>query len=153
MLLTPREPVRHNGLGQIRAEVAKCWSQSEYQKIPQILQRIHRLQPDNFEVLIESGSAHALNYDFAEAERCFEKAVDLSVNKVEALMKIAHHWLQVRHFAAAKNCFERILQQPSPPVLAYTRLVEIYERQRELHQADQLIDLAVARGGPHIGGA
>jgi tetratricopeptide (TPR) repeat protein len=132
-------------------EVAQHWRTGDYQKTADILRRAHRLAPTNEKVLLELGFAHAMSYDFAEAERWFETAIRVSSSKTQTLLAVGHQWQKVRHYEVARGCFERILQQKDVPILALLRLAEIYERQRRMNDAVAMAERALHMDGTDAG--
>ncbi|MDQ6631913.1 MAG: sulfotransferase, partial [Verrucomicrobiota bacterium] len=109
--------------------------------------RLHSID----KVLVKLGSAYSHAYDFPEAERWFEEGVRVSPTKVGALNAVGHHWLEVRNFEAARNCFERVLPQNPVPIVTFVRLSEIYLRLRRPAEALEMAERALKLYGPHEG--
>lgn len=131
------------------AEAGEFLERGDFAPAIEILGRAQRLDPANYKLALDLGYTHALGYDFGEAERWFEKAVQLASNKTAVLMAIADHWSDVRHFDAASLAFEQVLQQPVVPVGAFYGLVKLYARQRHLDKAAEVAARAIHLYGGH----
>src|ERR1039457_3732458 len=67
----------------------EAWDRKEFQQSIEILERASRLDPANAQVLLRLGRAYGLRYDYAGAERCFEKAIRVALKKTEAMATAA----------------------------------------------------------------
>ena len=131
------------------AEAGQYLERGDFAPAIEILGRAQRLDPANHRLALDLGYTHALAYDFGEAERWFEKAIQLAPNKTAVLMAIADHWSDVRHFDAASRAFEQVLEQPVVPVGALYGLVKLYARQRHLDKAAEVAARAIHLHGGH----
>ena len=53
----------------------ESWQRRDFQQGIEILERASRLDPANAGILLDLGRFYGKRYDYAAAERCFEKAV------------------------------------------------------------------------------
>jgi tetratricopeptide (TPR) repeat protein len=143
MSLRSQQFVPQNSLPALHAETKQCIARYDFQGVVQVLQRAHKLDPNNDRILAELGSAHAKAYDFAAAEQSFEQALRVSKARPDALLAIGHYWLEVRHYEAAQKYFEQILKESRIPILTFVRLGEIYIRMRRLDAAAAIADRAL----------
>src|SRR5712691_7749114 len=61
-------------LSRMLHNAGACWNRQEYDQYFEIMERASRLDPANHGLLLDLGSAHGKRYNYAAAERCFEKA-------------------------------------------------------------------------------
>ena len=84
-----------------------------------------------------------LRYDYAAAERCFEKAVRVAPRKTEALATAARLSVDFASHQLAEHYFRRALEQKDAPPETFARLAELYERLRRLPEASSLVEQAL----------
>src|ERR1019366_816773 len=85
----------------------QAWKRKNWQESIQILERANRLAPANALVLVRLGRSHGLNYDYAAAEACFERAVRVSQKKTETLALAGDHCRDFRNPELAERYFRR----------------------------------------------
>ena len=125
------------------AEAAEQNNRGNYPEVIALLRRAFTLDSTNAAVALDLGRIHATVYDFAEAERWFEKALVMLEFQPEALLNVGHHWLSVRNYEAAQKTFERALNHPEVPIQTFIRLAEIYERHGKQDDALTMIERAL----------
>jgi Sulfotransferase family/Tetratricopeptide repeat len=88
-----------------------------------------------------------LRYDYSQAERCLERAINLAPRKTEALALAGAQCRDFRRSEMAEHYFRRAAEQKdvSPEILA--DLAELYERLRRMEDARQLIERALQLDG------
>jgi tetratricopeptide (TPR) repeat protein len=86
---------------------------------------------------------HGLRYDYATAERYFEKAVQLAGRKAEALAAVGFQSRDFRNLEITEKYFRRALQEKNATPDTFVRLAEHYERVRRLDDANGLVDEAL----------
>ncbi|EEF59639.1 tetratricopeptide repeat-containing sulfotransferase family protein [Pedosphaera parvula] len=143
MSLRSQQIVPQNSLSALHTQTKQCIARYDYPGAIQVLQRAHKLDPDNDRILADLGSAQAKAYDFAAAEQSFEHAVRISRMKPDALLAVGHYWLEVRHYEAAIKYFQQILKESRIPVLTFVRLGEIFIRMRRLDDAVAIAERAL----------
>ena len=56
-------------------------NRQDFQECVVILERASRLDPANAQILLNLGQAHGMNFDYAAAERSFERAIRVAPKK------------------------------------------------------------------------
>ena len=120
-----------------------AWKRRDYQQSISILERASRLAPADSRLWFYLGRCHGLCYDYAAAERCFEKAINNSGRKKEAFMAAGLHCLSFGQHEMAARHFERTMKQNGDSVEALVRLAEVRERQNHLDEAADLVKRAL----------
>ena len=57
----------------------------DFQQNFELLERACNLDPANPAILLQLGRSHGLRYNYAAAEECFEKAIQLAQNKTQIM--------------------------------------------------------------------
>ena len=124
-------------------EAEQAWREKDFQKNIELLERANRLEPANAAILLQLGRMHGLQYNYAAAERCFERVVNFAARKTEALALVGAHSRDFRNSEMGERYLRRAAEQSdaSPEILA--ELAEVYERLRRNEEAAQLIDRAL----------
>ena len=85
-LVKPRPPNKlQEAIGRLLKEAEQAWGRQDYQKSLQLIEQATRKEPSNPGLLLDLARAHGLRYDLAAAERCIEKAVQISPNRAQTL--------------------------------------------------------------------
>ena len=129
-------------------DAKEAWKTQDFQKCIDILERASRLDHANVPVLLDLGRAYGMRYDYAAAERTFEKAVRVSQRRADALTMAGMHSRDFGRFEMAGRYLERAAEQPGASPDTLVQLAELYERLRRLEDASRLIDRAL-----HLDGA
>ena len=128
----------------VLAEARNCSARYDFRRAAELLERAHKQEPTSERLLLELGSIHARAHDFQAAEKAFEMALSISSRKTDARNVIAHAWIDVRNYEAAKKQFEQIVEQETqPPVVTLAKLADIYIRIRRLDDALAIAERAV----------
>lgn len=138
-----QQAISQRGLLRILQSAAESWARQDYQRYFEIMERACRLDPANHRVLLDLGLAYGIRYDYAAAERCFEKAVRVSPRKTATLAMAATHCRNFNRYELARNYFERAVERKDAEPDSLAKLAEIYERFRLLEDASRLIDRAL----------
>jgi tetratricopeptide (TPR) repeat protein len=117
-------------------------NRQEFQECVAILERASRLDPANAQILLNLGQAHGMNFDYAAAERSFEKAIRVAPKKTEALAGAALRALGFENHNMAGHYYRLAAEQKDVSPDALVALAEISERQRRLEDAAQLVERA-----------
>jgi tetratricopeptide (TPR) repeat protein len=131
-------------LARLVQSARACWTQQDYQQYFALMERAIRLDPANHGLLLDLGAAHGRRYDYAAAERCFEQAVRVAPNRVEALAMAGVHCRAFTHYQMAREYFERASQEKNTSPDTLVKLAELYERFRLLEEASALVNRALA---------
>src|SRR5260370_22576323 len=121
----------------------ELWHRQDFDHYFELMERVCRLDPANHGLLLDLGSAYGMRYDYAAAERCFEKAVRVAPDRATAL---AMAGMQCRNFSRdelARHYFERAIAEKGAPPDNFVKLAELYERFHFLDEAGELIKRAL----------
>jgi tetratricopeptide (TPR) repeat protein len=121
----------------------ESWKRCDFQESIEIMERLSRLDPANASVLLDLGGFYGKRYDYAAAERCFERAVRIAPKKSEALALAGQKSREFRKEDMAEAYLRRATEQKdaSPDILV--KLAEIYERVRRSEEAARLVERAL----------
>jgi tetratricopeptide (TPR) repeat protein len=135
--------VSPGSLNRMFQSAEDCWKRGDIRQCIEILERASRLAPANTDVLLQLGRAHGLRYDYAAAERCFDKAIRLAPNKAEALAAAGRRSLDFVNPNLAERYLRQALDQKDAAPETFARLAELYERINRLEEAAKLVDRAL----------
>ncbi len=110
----------------------------------EILERASRLNPGNFTLLLNLGHAQGKNFDYAAAERSFDRALRIAPGKTEALAAAA---IRARDFGSiilAEKYYRAAAEQKDATPEIFVALAENAERLSHLDEAAQWVDRALA---------
>ncbi|MGH7981351.1 MAG: tetratricopeptide repeat protein, partial [Limisphaerales bacterium] len=128
---------------RISLEANDAWEQQDYQKSIRLFQQAACKEPRNPKLLLNLALAHGKRYEFAAAQRCIEKAVQISQDRAQTLADAGQMCLEFANIDMAIRCLERASQKKGVPVNALINLSDIYMRDKRLDEAAEL----VARAG------
>jgi tetratricopeptide (TPR) repeat protein len=121
----------------------ESWKLKDFQQSIAILERASRLVPGNFIIPLELGCYYGLCYDYAAAERCFEKAIRIAPTKAMGLAMAGEKCRGFPKPDMAEHYFKLALEQKDVPPEIFVELAEIYERRHRLEDATGLVDRAL----------
>ena len=124
-------------------EASQAWEQQDYQKSISLFEEATRKEPHNPALFLNLARAHGKRYDFSAAERCLEKAVQISKDRAQTLAEAGQVCLEVDNFDMAISCFQRATEKKGVGIGPLVNLAEIYIRDKRLDEAAEL----VARAG------
>ncbi|MGB7767343.1 MAG: sulfotransferase [Verrucomicrobiia bacterium] len=149
MKLKHQSLVSHGSLIRMAQSAGEAWNRRDFQQCIETMERVSRLDPANTAVLLDLGRMYGLRYDYAAAERCFEKAVRVAQKENEILAAAGQRSRDFGNVALAERYFRRALELKDGSPETLFNLAEIYERLRRLPEASELIDRALQRGGAY----
>ncbi|MGD1087843.1 MAG: sulfotransferase [Verrucomicrobiota bacterium] len=121
----------------------EAWKRRDFQQCFEWLERASRLDPANPSLLFILGQRYGLRYDYAAAERHFDKAVRLTTRKSEALAIAGQLSTDFASHQVAEHYFQQALEQKDTPPETFARLAELYERLHRLEDASKLAEQAL----------
>jgi tetratricopeptide (TPR) repeat protein len=127
------------------AELA--WRRKEFASSIEILERAARLDPANIAVWVQLGRVHGLNFDYAAAGQCLDKAVRVAANKAEALVAAGECAGDFRNPTLAERYFQQALNQNGISANDLAKAAAYYERTRRLEEARKLTERALGLDG------
>jgi Tfp pilus assembly protein PilF len=138
-----RRLVSQRSLSRLFQEAAEAWKRQDYQQTIETLERASVMDPANASIQLDLGRAYGLRYQFAEAERCLEKAVRVAAKRPEVLAEAGRRCQEFGSNDMAKRYFERAAAERGATVDVFVTLAEISERRAQLEEADQLVERAL----------
>jgi len=147
MKLKRKPLVSQGSLSRMLQAAEQAWKAKDFQTNIELLERASRFDPANSGILLQLGRMHGLRYDYASAERCFERAVGVAPQKTEALALAGINSRDFRNPEIAVRYFQRAVAQKNAAPEMLADLAELYERLRRVEDADQLIERALQLSG------
>jgi len=143
MKLKRKSLVSQGSLTRMLQAAGEAWNRKNFQSGIEILERASRLEPANAGILLDLGRLYGLRYDYAAAERCFEKAVRIAPKKTETLAVAGLQSRDFGNFVMSERYYLRALEQKDVTPETPVKLAEIYERLRRLEDAAQWVERAL----------
>ena len=123
-------------------EANEAWEQQDYPKSISLFEQAAQKEPNNPVLLLNLARAHGKRYDYAAAERCIEKAVQVSKDRAHTLADAGQVCLEFDNFDLAIACLHRASQKKGVSIGALINLADIYIRDKRLDEAAELISRA-----------
>jgi len=139
--------ISQGALSRTFLAAAEAWKRQEYQETIDLLERASRLDPANAGLLLDLGRAHGMRYDYATAERCFEKAIRVAPRQLDALVAAGQRSREIGRTEMAQAYLKRASGQPGVAPEVLVALAEIHERHHRLDEAAALVDRALTSDG------
>lgn len=130
-------------LSRLANAATEAWARQDFPQYFELMQRASRLDPANHGLLLDLGSAYGQRYDYAAAERCFEKGIKVAPDRGNALAMAGTHCRNFGRYELARRYFERAIENPDAPPDTFVKLAELYERFHFINEASQLVDRAL----------
>lgn len=143
MKLKRQALVSQGSLSRMVQAADEAWERRDFQQCFEQMERASRLDPANAQILLMLGQRYGLRYDYAAAERCFEKAVRVAPRKTEVLATAGLLSVDFASSQLAEQYFQKALEQKDAQPETFARLAELYERLRRLQEASTLVDRAL----------
>jgi tetratricopeptide (TPR) repeat protein len=142
--MTQPHPNKSNqAIQRLYQEANQAWEQQDYQKSISLFEQVTRKEPHNPVPLLNLARAHGKRYDFPAAERCIEKAVQISKDRAQTLGDAGMVCLEFDNFDMAISCFQRASEKKGVSIGPLVNLAEILIRDKRLDEVAEL----VARAG------
>ena len=124
-------------------EANEAWEEQDYPKSISLFEKAVRKEPHNPAPLLNLALAYGKRYNFPAAERCIEKAVQISRDGSQTLADAGQFCLEFGNVDMAVRCLKRASQKKGVSIGALINLADIYIRDKRLDEASEL----VARAG------
>ena len=135
--------VSQGSLNRMLQEANEAWNRSDFEQCFDLLERASRLDPANTRILMQLGQSYGRRYDYAGAERCFDKAVRVATRKAEALATAGQLCADFPSHHLAERYYRQALTQKDAPPETFVRLAELCERRRRTEEAAGLVERAL----------
>lgn len=139
--------ISQGSLNRMLHDADTAWERGDYQQSCELLERASRLNPSNFKILLQLGQFYGWRWDYAAAERCFEKAASVAAKKTEALATAGRLAVDFANPQMAEHFFQRALEQKDATPETLARLAEFYERMRRIEDASRMVERALQLDG------
>jgi tetratricopeptide (TPR) repeat protein len=143
MKLKRQSLVSQGSLNRIFEEVNKSWKQFDFQAAIELMERASRLDPANAGLLLDLGRMYGVRYDYAAAERCFEKAVRISPKKIETLAAAGLQSRDFGSFPMSARYYLRASEEKNATPEVFVQLAKLYERLRRMEDAADMVERAL----------
>jgi tetratricopeptide (TPR) repeat protein len=120
-------------------EAAEAWENQDYQKSFDLMEQAARKEPRNPSLLLDLARAYGKRYDYPAAQRCIEKAVQISNDRVRTLGLAGQVCLEFDHIDMAVDYYQRAGQKKNVPIGVLMTLADIYSRDKRLDEAAELV--------------
>ncbi len=130
-------------LALLQANAMEAWRKQDFPQYFRLMEKACRENPSNPGPLLDMGVAHGMRFDYAAAEKCFERAIRVAPNKEEILIMAGTQCRGFDRYDMARAYFERAVKSSRATADTCVKLAEIYERFHLLEEARDLIDRAL----------
>jgi tetratricopeptide (TPR) repeat protein len=139
--MNPRRSKKQNAIERLCAQASEAWKQQDYSKSISLLEQAVQKEPSSPSLHLNLARAHGLRYDYSAAQRCIEKALQLSQGRVEILEEAAAI-CTIRHVDLMLGYLERASRKKGVSIGALTSLADIYVLDDRLDEAAETLELA-----------
>src|SRR6516162_4081527 len=103
--------VSKNTLNRIVQEAGDAWKRCDFQSAIEMMERASRRDPANAGILLDLGRMYGQRFDYATAEKCFERALRITGQKTEILVAAGTQSLDFNHFVLAESYLRRAAER------------------------------------------
>jgi tetratricopeptide (TPR) repeat protein len=135
--------ISDGALARMRQAALGAWQRQDFSEYFKIMEQAARQDPANAEILLDMGAAYGMRYDYASAERCFEKAVRVARRKSEVGVMAGVQCRGFNNYAMSRNYLESAAKEADASPDTLVKLAEIYERFRMMDEAKELVEKAL----------
>ena len=151
---TPSTPQvgSQRALGLLLRQAEVAWKQQDYQKSIDLIEQASRADRSNPSILLNLARAYGLRYDYAAAERCIEKAVQVSHRRAQTLAEAGDACLEFDHLDMAIRYLERASRANGVSLGVLITLAGIYLREARFDDAADVVAHArqIDRADPRV---
>ncbi len=135
--------VSTGSLNRMLRAAEEAWNRRDFQQNIELLERASRLDPANAGILLQLGRMYGLRYDYAAAERCYEKAVRIAPQKTQALWAAGMQSHDFHKLDLAEKYLRLAVEQKDATPDMLIHLADIYERLRRMDDVNKLVARAL----------
>jgi len=132
-----------DNLNRMLQAANECCLRGDFPQGIKLFEQASRMDPTNWQLLLQLGRTHGFNYDYTAARRCFEQVVRMAPHKTEALAAIGRLSLELGKHQMAEDYFRRAVEQPGAAPDTLARLAELYERLHRTKDAAAMAERAL----------
>lgn len=120
-------------------EAEEAWGRQEYTQSIALLKKAARKEPANPALLLDVARACGRRYEFAAAERCLEKAVNLSKDRAQTLEAAGRICLEFDQVEMALGYLQRAGSSKGVTVGALTTLADLHFRDQRVEEGAAVV--------------
>jgi len=135
----PRPHKPNPAIERLYREAEEAWGQQDYQKSISLIEQATRKEPYNPALVLDLARAYGKRYDFPAAERCIEKALQISKDRAHTLGEAGQVCLQFDNIEMALGYFQRASQKKGVSIGVLTTLADMYTRDKRIDDAAELV--------------
>lgn len=143
MKLKRPQLVPNSSVARMLQTADQAWERRDFQQCFEQMERASRLDPANARILLILGQRYGLRYDYAAAERCFDKALRVAIRKTDALAAACRLTANFINPKLPERYFQKALEQKDAPPETIATVAEFYEGVRRVDEASKLLDRAL----------
>ena len=136
----PNKP--NPAIQRLYRDADEAWGQQDYQKSISLIEQATRKEPYNPSLLLDLARAYGRRYDFPAAERCIERAVQISKDRAHTLGEAGQICLQFDNIDMGVSYLQRANRKKGVSIPALMTLADIYIRDQRLDEAAELVTRA-----------
>src|SRR3974390_1442750 len=135
----PRPNKPNPAIQRLYQDANEAWEQQDYQKSISLFEQATQKEPLNPLRFLDLARAYGKRYDYPAAERCLEKAVQISQDRVQTLGQAGQVCLEFDNIDMAINCLERACEKKGVSISSLLTLADIFTRDKRLDDASELV--------------
>jgi tetratricopeptide (TPR) repeat protein len=142
--------ISKGSLDRMLKAAGEAWDNKKFPEAVELLERASSLNPSNTGILLYLGRLHGLRYNYRDAERCLERAVQVTQDKTEILAAAGLQCRDFGNFAMAASYYLRATSQSNASPALFVEMAKIYERLRRVEEAAGMLDRALHMDSHHL---
>ena len=148
----PHQNKPNPAIQRLYREAEEAWGRQDYQKSISLIEQATHKEPSNPLLLLDLARAYGRRYDYPAAERCIEKAVQISQGRAQTLGEAGRICLEFDSPDMALKYLERASQKKGVSVGPLITLADIYLRDKRIDEAAELVARAsqIDRKDPRV---
>src|SRR5689334_7936697 len=133
------QPPLNPAIERLYREAEEAWENQAYQKSISLIEKATRKEPYNPALLLDLARAYGRRYDFPAAERCIEKAVEISKDPTHTLGEAGRICMEFDELDMALGYLARASQKKGVSVGSLVTLADIFIRDKRVAEAADLV--------------
>jgi tetratricopeptide (TPR) repeat protein len=133
-------------------EAEQAWANQDYQKGISLIEKATRKEPRNPALVLDLARAYGKRYDFPAAQRCIDKALQISPDRTHTLGEAGRICMEFDNVDMALPYFERATQKKGVNIGVLATLADVYFRDKRINEGAELIARArqIDRNDPRV---
>jgi tetratricopeptide (TPR) repeat protein len=146
----PKKP--NPAIERLYREAEEAWANQDYQKSISLIEKATRKEPRNPALILDLARAYGKRYDFPAAQRCIDKALQISIDRAHTLQQAGEICMEFDELDMAIGYLARASQKKSASVGSLITLADIYVRDKRIDEAAELVARAaqIDRKDPRV---